>query len=38
MMNFIKKLLMKIRRVEDLSEFADKLRIKQWWRDYNYGR
>ena len=29
MMNFIKKLLMKIRRVEDLSEFADKLRIKQ---------
>ena len=29
MMNFIKKLLMKIRRVEDLSEFADKLGIKQ---------
>ena len=29
MINFIKKLLMKIRRVEDLSEFADKLGIKQ---------
>ena len=29
MMKFIKKLLMKLRREEDLSEFADKLRIKQ---------
>ena len=29
MMNIIKKLLMKIRREEDLSEFADKLGIKQ---------
>lgn len=29
MMKFIKKLLMKIRREEDLAEFADKLKIKQ---------
>ena len=29
MMNFIKKLLMKIRREEDLSELADKLSIKK---------